>query len=156
MTRKQKYDRRGAATVELAFVAPVLVVLFLGMTEVGRAINATMILQDAAAVGAREASVGQSTNSQVQQDVLNYLTTAGIPTTNATVTVSNLTHSGLDASAANPLDNLQVQVTVPFKDVRWGVSGFIVSGTTNVYATSTYPSARVNPYPTDITVPQGF
>jgi Flp pilus assembly protein TadG len=156
MTRKQNSNRRGAATVELAFVAPVLVVLFLGMCEVGRGINATMILQDAAAVGAREASVGQSTNSQVQQDVLNYLTTAGIPTTNATVTVSNLTTSGIDASAASPLDKLQVTVTVPFKDVRWGVSGFIISGTKNVYASATYPSARVNPYPTDISVPAGF
>jgi Flp pilus assembly protein TadG len=149
-------NRSGAATVELAIVLPVLVTLFLGMCEVGRTINATMILQDAVAVGAREASIGQSTNSQIKQYVLNYLTTAGIPTTNATVTVSNLTEASVDASAANPLDKLQVSVTVPFKDVRWGVSGFIVSNATNVYASSTYPSARVNPYPTSITVPAGY
>ena len=36
MKSKRRHSRRGIATVELAFVLPVLVTLFLGMCEVGR------------------------------------------------------------------------------------------------------------------------
>src|ERR1700733_4290264 len=95
---KCQKDRRGVATVELVVVMPVLVTMFLGMCEVGRTLNATITLQNAASVGGRLASVGQSTNSQVQQAVLNYLTAANILTTNAVVTVNDLTQSGPDGS----------------------------------------------------------
>ena len=156
MNPKRRKDRRGAATVELAFVLPVLVMLFLGMCEAGRALNATIIAQNAAAVAGRLASIGESTNAQVQQAVLTCLTAANIPTTNAIVTVSDLTQSGTDVSQASTLDKLQVTVTVPFKDVAWGVSGFIVKNTTLVNGSATYYSARVNPYPTNISVPPGY
>src|ERR1700683_1576373 len=112
MNSKHQKDRRGVATVELVVVLPVLVTIFLGMCEVGRALNATITLQNAASVGGRLASVGQSTNSQVQQAVLNYLTAANILTTNAVVTVNDLTQSGTDVSQASTLDQLQVTVTV--------------------------------------------
>ncbi len=148
--------RSGAATVELAVVLPVLVGLFLGMCEVGRALNATIILQDAATFGGRLASVGESTNAQVKQSVLTYLTSSGVLTTNAVVTVSDLTHSGTDVHDAPTLDKLQVLVTLPFRDVKWGVSGFIVHDNYLVTGKATFYSARVNPYPTNITTPAGF
>ena len=110
MKPKRRQCRRGVATVELAVVLPVLVTLFLGMCEVGRALNATILLQNAAAVGGRLASIGQSTNAQVKQAVLTYLTVSGIPTTNAVVTVSDLTQPGTDVGKAATLDKLQVTV----------------------------------------------
>jgi Flp pilus assembly protein TadG len=156
MKSKRRQCRRGVATVELAFVLPVLVTLFLGMCEVGRALNATILLQNAAAVGGRLASIGQSTNAQVQQAVLSYLTVSGIPITNAIVTVDDLTQPGTDVGKAATLDKLQVTVTVPFNDVKWGVSGFIVQNSNLVTGNATYYSARVNPYPTNIVVPPGY
>ena len=84
------------------------------------------MLQNSAAFGGRLASIGQSTNAQVKKAVLDYLKVAGLPTANATVTVEDLTHPGSDIRQAPTLDKLQVKVTVPFKDVRWGVSGFLV------------------------------
>jgi Flp pilus assembly protein TadG len=156
MNSKSKSCRRGAATVELAIVLPVLVTLFLGMCEVGRALNATTMVVDAAAFGGRLASIGQSTNAQVKQSVLACLTVSGIPTTNAVVTVNDLTQPGTDVGQATSLDKLQVVVTVPFKDVRWGVSGFIVQNTNLVTGRATFYSAKVNPYPTNISVPAGF
>jgi Flp pilus assembly protein TadG len=156
MNSQRHQCRRGVATVELAFVLPVLVTLFLGMCEVGRALNATIMLQNAAAVGGRLASIGQSTNAQVQQAVLNYLTVSGVPTTNAVVTVGDLTQSGTNVGQAATLDKLQVAVTVPFRDVKWGVSGFIVQNSNLVTGSGTYYSARVNPYPTNIVVPPGY
>ena len=156
MIRKLRSNRRGVATVELAAVLPVLVALFLGMCEVGRALNAKVIVQNAAAVGGRLASIGESTNAEVTQAVLTYLTVAGVPTTNAVVTVSNATQSAVDVGAAAALDKLQITVTIPFKDVKWGVAGFIVQNTSLVTGSVTFYSARVNPYPTNITVPAGY
>ena len=109
MKSQPRQRRRATATVEFALVLPVLASLFLGMCEVGRALNATVILQDAAAYGARLASIGQSTNLQVKQAVLTCLTVAGLPTTNATVTVSDLTQPGTDVRQAASLDQIQVK-----------------------------------------------
>jgi Flp pilus assembly protein TadG len=156
MISPRRHSRRGTATVELAVVLPVFVALFLGMCEVGRALNATMMLQDAAAFGGRLASSGQSNNAQVKQSVLSCLTVAGVPTTNAKVTVSDLTEPGVDVGQAATLDKLQVTVTVPFKDVKWGVSGFIVHDGDLVTGKATFDSSRVNPYPTNISTPPGF
>ena len=156
MMTKLPQNRRGIATVEFAIVVPLLVAFFLGMCEVGLALNATLIVQSAAAGGGRLASIGQLTNAQVRQAVLTYLTVAGIPTTDAEVDVKDLTHSSSDVSEASALDKIQVTATVPFKDVRWGVSGFIVNDTSMVTGRATYYSARVNPYPTSISVPDGF
>lgn len=135
---------------------PVLVTLFLGMCEVGRGLNVTISLQSAVAVGGRLASIGQSTNLQVKQAVLANLAAADIPVTNAVVTVSNLTQPSADVGSASTLDKLQVTVTVPFKDVKWGVAGVFMKNTTPVTATAVFYSARVNPYPTNISVPPGF
>jgi Flp pilus assembly protein TadG len=156
MKSKPQHDRRGTATVELAIVLPVLVGLFLGMCEVGRALNATIILQDAAAYGGRLASIGQSTNAQVKQAVLSCLTVSGVPTTNAVVTVSDQTQPGTDVGKAAALDKLQITVTLPFKDIKWGVAGFIVHDSFLVAGSVTFYSARVNPYPTNISTPPGF
>jgi Flp pilus assembly protein TadG len=156
MKSKPQHKRRGTATVELAIVLPVLVTLFLGMCEVGRALNATIIVQDAAAYGGRLASIGQSTNAQVKQAVLSCLTVSGVPITNVVVTVSDQTQPGTDVGKAATLDKLQITVTLPFKDVKWGVSGFIIRDTFLVTGGATFYSARVNPYPTNISTPPGF
>jgi Flp pilus assembly protein TadG len=156
MNSKSKSCRRGSATVELAIVLPVLVSMFLGMCEVGRALNATIMVHDAAAFGGRLASIGQSTNAQVKQSVLTSLTVSGILTTNAVVTVNDLTHPGIDVGGATSLDKLQVVVTIPFKDVKWGVSGFIMHNTDLVTGRAIFYSAKVNPYPTSISAPPGF
>ncbi|HEY4232061.1 MAG TPA: TadE/TadG family type IV pilus assembly protein [Lacipirellulaceae bacterium] len=156
MKSKTRQSRRGTATVEFAVVLPVLATLFLGMCEVGRALNATIIAQDAAAYGGRLASIGQSTNAQVKQAVLSCLTVAGLPTTNAIVSISDLTQPGTDVKQASSMDKLQVNVTLPFKDVKWGVSGFIVHDSYLVTGKAIFYSARVNPYPTNISTPPGF
>jgi Flp pilus assembly protein TadG len=156
MNLKSRQCRAGTALVEFAVVLPILVGLFLGMCEVGSALNARIVLQDAVAFGGRLASIGESTNAQVKQSVLTSLTVAGVPTANAVVTVSDLTHPGTDAHDATTLDKLQLVVTIPYKDVKWGVSGFIVHDSSLLTAKATFYSARVNPYPTNISTPPGF
>jgi Flp pilus assembly protein TadG len=150
------HNRRGIATVELAVVLPLLTWLLIGVWEVGRLVDVQMIVQNAVGVGGRPASAGVSTKAQVQQVVTNYLNSAGLATQNAVVTVQNLTHSGIDASAATQLDRLQITVSVPFRDTSWGVSGFTTNSNTQVSATAIYYSARVDPYPTNISAPPGY
>jgi Flp pilus assembly protein TadG len=155
MCRKRNQRRDGTALVETAMVLPILVGLFLGMCELGPAINATILLQGAAAYGGRLASIGESTDAQVKQAVLASLTASGVPTTHAVVTISNLTHPGADVHTASTLDKLQVSVSVPFKDVKWGVAGFVIEDTNTLNASAFFSSARVNPYPTNISAPAG-
>jgi len=157
MCRKsRRRQRRGIAAVELAVVLPFLVAILLGALEVGRALDVQAMLENAAGVGGRQASTGVSTNTQVQQAVTNYLKFAGLPTQNVTVTVTDLTTFGPAATQAAQMDVLQVTVTIPFQDVRWAVSGFFISNNSMLSATSTFRSARVDPYPTNIQAPPGY
>jgi Flp pilus assembly protein TadG len=148
-------DRRGIAAVELAVVSPFLVWLLIGVWEVGRLLDVQMIVQNAAGVGGRQACAGVSTNTQVQQAVLNYLQAAGLPSQYATVTVQDATSSGTDVSQATQMDHLQVTVSIPFNRVFWGVSGFTTNSSTQVSATALYYSARVTPYPSNVQAPAG-
>ena len=155
MKRKPSRPCRGVAALELALVLPVLSSLFLGVCEVGRMLDVQIMLENAVEVGGRQASTGVCTDAQVQQDVINCLALAGLPSQDATVTVVDLTSPGTDASQASEMDTLQVTVTIPFRDVRWAATTFVTNNNTMLSATSIYPSARVNPYPTNIQPPMG-
>ena len=111
----QNRDRRrlGTAAVELAVVAPFVIILLVGLLEVGRMVQVNEIVSNAAREGARKASTGINTYSDVQTTVANYLTNAGITNqTGLTVTVYDVTqgNSGptFNPSTAVWLDQLQV------------------------------------------------
>jgi Flp pilus assembly protein TadG len=118
--RHQSRSRRGVATVEFAVAAPLFVLLLVGIWEVGRMVEVQQILKNAVREGGRQAANGTQTTSDVQQTVLNYLTQAGINTSGATVTVTNLTAgSRSDPTTALQMDHFQVTLTLPFDNVRW-------------------------------------
>jgi Flp pilus assembly protein TadG len=156
--RRQASIRRrsGTAAVEAAFLLPLALILMLGTWEVGRMVEVTQILTNAVREGGRSASTGQNTNSQVQQTVLNYLKNAGLPSTLATVTVNDLTSPGTDCTAATELDQLQVQVTIPFTAVRWSAAQLVTNSSTTLKATTVYYSNNGLSYPTNISVPQAY
>ncbi len=135
---------------------PLALILMLGVWEVGRMVEVCQVLNNAAREGGRKASTGQATNSQVQQAVLNYLTRAGLPGNAATVTVSDLTKPGTDATAAAEFDQLQVAITLPFTAVRWTAATLITGGTTQLRASTIFYSNNGQNYPSNITVPQGY
>jgi Flp pilus assembly protein TadG len=142
--------------VEFAVMLPLIITLLLGLWEVGRMIEVKAILYDAAAVGGRAAAVGLNSASLVQTAVTNSLSIAGISTTNATVTVSDLTNPGTDPTLATALDQIQITVAIPFSAVRWSTTSMFVPGTTQLTATVTWYSANAYSYPTNITVPSGY
>ena len=80
----RKRSRRGVAAVEAAMILPVVMLLMMGVWEVGRFVDMSMTLQDAARRGARIAAGGVSggtpvTVAMVQTTVQNYLQAAGFP-----------------------------------------------------------------------------
>jgi len=147
--------RRGTAAVEMAFITPLIVTLLLGTWEMGRYVEVQQIISDAAREGGRQASSGQVTNSQVITAVTNYVKFAGLPTADLVVTVTDLTNAGVDVSQATSLDQLQVSVSLPFKDVRWTPLTLVTSDATNVTASVIWYSALPVSYPNSVTSPDG-
>jgi Flp pilus assembly protein TadG len=148
--------RRGVAALEAALLVPLVLFLLLGVWEVGRMANVSQIINNAAREGARQAATGLLTNVQVQQAVLNYLNNAGIPTQNATVTVTDLTNSGTDATQATQMDQMQVTITLPFEDVSWTKLDLVTNASTQYTVQATWLSVKDQSYPTTLSAPPGF
>lgn len=111
-------NRCGAAVVEFAIVAPILIALVFGGIEFGRAMMVSNILTNTARDAVRRGSVPTGSNSDINSAVTNSLTAAGISTTNVT-TVVQVNNATKDASTAVVGDTVTVSVTLPFKDVTW-------------------------------------
>jgi Flp pilus assembly protein TadG len=153
-------DRSGSAAVELAVLLPIILTLMLGIWEVGRMIQVTQIIDNAAREGARQASTGFYDATGVQTIVNNYMANAGLNTANSTVTVYNLTQNPTpapnapsdDPSAANQLDHLRVIVTLPFNNVKW-IFLSQVTNVTTLSATEDWDSMIDKPLTVDSTMP---
>lgn len=122
--------RRGAAAVEFAVVAPVLVAIMMGLIQSGRGYEAKNLLEGAAREGARfaamdrskMASTGQTTNQKLINDVKNFLSTDGIPKADITVTVKDADNPTKDFNLDDPTNDLklfQVNVSVKYSDVSF-------------------------------------
>jgi Flp pilus assembly protein TadG len=128
--------RRAIAAVEMAFIAPILVLLALGMFELSRGVMVREILTGAARKGCRTGIIHQYGNSDIINDVTNAMQDNGFNTTlfnppsigqiNITVTDPNgnvLT----DALDATPGSTVSVQVVIPTTSVNWLTSYFLTS-----------------------------
>jgi Flp pilus assembly protein TadG len=123
-------DRRGAAAVEFAVVAPILVTIMMGLIQSGRGYEAKNLLEGAAREGARFAcmdrskfaSNGQSTNAKVANDVKNFLSTNGISKSDVTVSIKDADHPTADFNLDDPNNDLklfQVNVSVKYSAVSF-------------------------------------
>jgi Flp pilus assembly protein TadG len=138
--------RRGAVAVELtlSMIFLILPMLF-GTWEIGCLLDAQQTLTEAVREGGRQAASGAMTNAQVQQVVLQYLSNAGVRTTNVTVTVTDMV-GGADVSQAAQLDPIVVSATLPFANVDWSSTGQFVSRTAILSASCEWYSAKDAPY----------
>jgi Flp pilus assembly pilin Flp len=116
-------DRRGAAAVEFALVAPIFLLMVLGMVEVGRAIMVQQIITNASREGARQAVLDGSTGTNVENYVNTYLNGVSLP--DATVTFPQ--GQPQDADYGEPVE---VHVSIPFGQVSWLPSPMYLSGKT--------------------------
>ena len=105
-------ERRGAAVVEFAIVAPVLLLLLLGMIECGRMIMVQQSITTAAREGARTAIVEGTSATSAMGSVQSFLSGTGIRGANVTVAPNNT------GSIAHG-QPVTVTVSVPFSAVSW-------------------------------------
>jgi Flp pilus assembly protein TadG len=136
----------------MAFTLPLIVMMLVGLWEVGRIVEVQQYLFNAAREGARQAATGQFTTAQVQAVALNALRyalndTTGQMTRNAQVTVVDLTNPGKDPTQAATLDQLQITVTVPYQDVRWTNLSLVTNGATLLMGQITWVCLADSPVP---------
>jgi Flp pilus assembly protein TadG len=110
-------ERRGAAVVEMAIVAPLLCTLLLGIIEYGWVFSVRQALTNAAREGARTAALAGSTSADVQNRVSSFLQPYHLQ--NYTMTLTRSTPQ-------NP--NETVAISVPYRNVTL-MGGFF--GNTN-------------------------
>jgi Flp pilus assembly protein TadG len=154
LSRSHQRERRdGVAAVELALTLPLLVVLLLGIWEVGRMVEVQQLLVNAVREGGRQASTGVKTTAEIRDVVVRYLKRNGITTVSANnVTVTNLTDSSRPANQSNQLDHFRVTVTIPFDSARWILLDHITS-VQNLTAWADWYSMRDIPITVDYTIP---
>jgi Flp pilus assembly protein TadG len=116
-------NRKGAAAVEFALIAPVFFLMVFGMIEFGRAIMVEQVITNAAREGARLAVLDGSTATNVRTQVTSYLSSASI--SGATITLNPT-----DPSTAAYGDPVTVTVSIPFTSVSWLPTPWFLSGKT--------------------------
>lgn len=125
--RRQRGMRRrtlrlGVAATEFAIVAPVFLLLVIGILELGRAMMVQQVLINASRVGARQAITLGATMAEVQSAVADYAASVAVPGVTVDVTP--------DPTAASAGDAITVTTSVAFNDVSWLASPWFLRGNT--------------------------
>ncbi len=84
--KKREYNERGAVLLEFAFVAPILILLVVGIVQFGLIINQQQGLHAAAREGARAASIPDTDLSEIESAVGSALN--GVPASSVTIEVT--------------------------------------------------------------------
>jgi Flp pilus assembly protein TadG len=120
--RSTTSSRLGAAATEFAIVAPLFILLVIGMIELGRGLMVQQVLINASRVGARQAITMGATSSEVQAAVTDYAASVAVPNVSVDVTPN---------PASSPAGTMMsVTTTVPFSDVSWLPAPWFLGGTT--------------------------
>ena len=122
-------NRRGAAAVEFALVAPIFFALIFGMIELGRAIMVQQVITNGSREGARIAVLDGSSGADVLTSVNDYLESASVSGANVTVDPT-------DPSSAGFGQPVTVVVSIPFSQVSWLPSPIWLGGDTELTATT--------------------
>jgi Flp pilus assembly protein TadG len=136
--RRQGPQRRGAATVELAVVAPLFLLLLSGIIEFGFAFRAQHALSNAARRGARAAAVEGSSTSTVVADVKNHcVRILGVNEGAVAVSVKVNSYEGAELHDAVSGDEITITVSIPFSAAGTGFFANILTSST-LSSTSTF------------------
>lgn len=147
--------RRGAATVELAFLAPLFVMIALGVSELGRAVNATSHLTAAIREAGRLACMdfddliptGMDANQKIENDIRAFLNATGMPGDGATITITHADgpNAGTTfdlSSSENYLELFRIDASLPYSAVSVVPLSFMEDNP--ISATIVFRRGRVN------------
>lgn len=101
---------RGQATVELALVLPVLLLILFGIMEFGRVFSAYLVITNAAREGARLAAVGADDTAIVQRVIE---AADSLETSNLTVTISPAYSSRATGTETEVAVNYSIDLVTP-------------------------------------------
>ncbi len=118
--RVRSKHRIGAALVEFALVAPLMILFTMGLIDIGRMTMVKQLLVNASREGARQASLPVATSASVQSDVLQMLSNSGV-TGSVALSPSNLT-------AASAGTTVTVTVSADANSVSWMGSSMFMFG----------------------------
>ena len=135
--RSQRRARRGASAVEMAFVAPVFLMLVMGIIEASRLGMVTQLMTTAAREGCRVAVINGMDEADVQSRVEAVLTGSGISV--GTVTPTCPSPYAWDSSPQGT--PITVTLTVPYANVSWLPTPYFLKNT-NIICSATMSSER--------------
>jgi Flp pilus assembly protein TadG len=163
--RNPRHRRVAVAAVEFAFLLPLMVILILGVWEIGRLIQVSQLIANAAREGARQGASAKYTNAQIRQATFDYLKSSGVlvhPTlpnadvdlsnTNVVIEVDNL--DGDESFEAEQFDRILVRVTIPMSNFQWLTSNTFMPANTRLTADATFLCMRDLPIVVPTTIPQ--
>lgn len=117
--------RRGAIIVEMALVTPFLVLLLLGICEIGQAMRVHTYLSEASRQGCATGSLPGRSNVDVVEDVRNSLSGLKLSFTTAQITIKVNDVVG-NVLQARRNDKITVTVAIPMSEAAWTGSSFFV------------------------------
>lgn len=109
---RSEKSRTGAAVAEFAVVAPVMIMLTMGMMEVGRMVMVKQLMVSASREGARLGSLPGASENEVLARVNQELSSVGINGVSVTVTPANL----VAATSGTPVT---VSLSVHASQISW-------------------------------------
>jgi TadE-like protein len=115
MKRRGNRARRGASAVEMAFIAPIFVMLVIGTIETSRLGMVCQLLTTAAREGCRVAVINGSTQSDVQTRIDSVLSGSGI----SVGSVSPTCPSPYSWNTAPTGTAITVSLSIPYSKVSW-------------------------------------
>ena len=126
----QTQNRKGVAAVECAIVLPIMMVLVLGLIEIGTALRASTIMQSSVREAGRLASMdwryvvedGETPNAKVEQDIRNFVTASGLPGDDLVVSIEHAEGDSAGAEfdisdADNELKLILIEITLPYASI---------------------------------------
>jgi Flp pilus assembly protein TadG len=117
--RSCRINRRGAAVVEFAVVAPLFILLVFGMIEYGRMVMVQQVLTNASREAARKSVLDGANASTIKTETVNYLTSGGVKS----VTASQITINPTNPTTAAAGAPVTVTISIPFSGQSWLPSG---------------------------------
>lgn len=116
--------RRGAAALEFALIAPMLVFMFLGMIEITRGLQVRNTLSDAARQACRLGIQAGYDNASVKSAVDSILQQNGINPAQASLEIQ-VNGKAADVKTALPNDRISARIQVPADKVGWIATLFL-------------------------------